>query len=92
MRLKLLSKNGNTVKILVEEETHTLLNLITKESSSNPEIEFIGYHVPHPLEEKAELSIKTKGRDPLKVLSEEIENIKKKLNEFQRLFKEAASK
>ena len=70
-------KNGSSVKIEVEavkdgsgdtcctfvihDEDHTLGNSLRYVISKNPEVEFCGYCIPHPAENKINLRIQTKG-------------------------------
>jgi len=51
------------ITIEVENETHTLGNLIQSYLSLHPDVEFCAYRNPHPLIEKIEFKIQTKDND-----------------------------
>ncbi len=89
MNVEILEKTSSKLKIRVKGETHTLLNLIVKEGEENPDIEFIGYYVPHPLKDEAELTIKTRGKEPMETLREELEKTSKKFEELRKKLREA---
>jgi len=49
MKVNVLKRTGNELKIEVEGEGHSLLNLLQKTLLEDDSIEMAGYHVPHPL-------------------------------------------
>ena len=77
--------------IVVENETHTLGNLIQSYLSLHPDINFCAYRNPHPLIEKIEFKIQTKDnelgtlnralKDTINVLIDTINNFNKVNND-----------
>ena len=49
MKVKVLKKSGNELKIEIEGSSHGLCNLLTKRLLEDKTVEFAGYDVPHPL-------------------------------------------
>jgi len=90
LKVKILEKTDNTLKVEVEETGHTLCNLLQKELLQNENVEMAGYTMPHPLTPKAIILIKTKGKTkPEKVLEETVKKIRNQNKEFQKVLKKA---
>ena len=53
------SDEGTGGTFMFEGETHTLGNALRQTINSNPQVEFCGYAVPHPAEQKMTLRIQT---------------------------------
>ena len=49
MKVKVLSKSENELKIEIEGGTHGICNLLQKRLLEDKTVEFAGYDVPHPL-------------------------------------------
>jgi len=60
MKVEVLKNTANELKIQVEGEGHSLLNLLQKTILENDAIEMAGYDVPHPLIDRAILYVHTK--------------------------------
>jgi DNA-directed RNA polymerase subunit L len=52
--------------ISINDEDHTLGNLVTKGMQQHPDIEFAGYHLPHPLSKKVIIDYKLKKNVKIK--------------------------
>lgn len=52
-------RTGGT--FMIEGETHTLGNALRETINPNPNVQFCGYAVPHPAEQKMTLRIQTKS-------------------------------
>jgi DNA-directed RNA polymerase subunit L len=91
MRVKVLKKTENELKIEVEGAGHSLLNLLQKTLLENDAIELAGYHVPHPLVDKGILYINTKEhQNPevvVRVATKKVHSLSKK---FQKSFQKAS--
>ena len=59
--------------IIVNNEDHTLGNLITRGLQTHDKISFAGYNLPHPLANKVHFHYKLKSGNIVKVLEEVIE-------------------
>lgn len=90
--IKITKKSDRELLLEIRGEDHTLGNLIAKEALKHTDIEYAAYRIPHPLQDKLEIYIVVKkGRDPKKVLIEVCEQIKKYLQEFNKLVEEKIS-
>ena len=71
MKVKVLKNTANELKIEVEGEGHSLLNLLQKTLLEDDSIEMAGYHVPHPLFDRGILYVHTKEQqNPRDVVKE----------------------
>ncbi|MBS7616437.1 DNA-directed RNA polymerase subunit L [Candidatus Bathyarchaeota archaeon] len=62
MKVNVLKRNGNELKIEVEGAGHTLCNLLQKRLLEDENVELAGYDVPHPLASNPIIYVRTKGR------------------------------
>ncbi len=85
MEIRVLRHTKDELVLEIMGEDDTLGNLISKEAMKHPKVLYSTYRIPHPLQDKLEITIKLKeGVDPGEVLVEVVENIRKILNEFRR--------
>ena len=61
MKIKVLKKSGNELKIEIEGGTHGLCNLLQKRLLEDKSVDFAGYDVPHPLASSPLIYIRMKG-------------------------------
>jgi DNA-directed RNA polymerase subunit L len=77
MKVKVLKKADNELKIEVEGSSHGLCNLIQKRLLEDKRVEFAGYDVPHPLASSPVIYLRMKGRTkPEDALIDAVEKIK----------------
>ncbi|UCC33605.1 MAG: DNA-directed RNA polymerase subunit L [Candidatus Bathyarchaeota archaeon] len=62
MKIKLLRKKSNELRIEIAGEGHTFCNMLQKALLEDETVEMAGYTVPHPLMTKAIVYVHTKGR------------------------------
>ena len=63
-KMKLLpgsSEDGTAASFQIVDEDHTLGNALRYIIMKNPEVEFCGYSIPHPSENKLNIRIQTYG-------------------------------
>ena len=90
MKVNILEKTSNTLKIEVEETGHTICNLLQKELLQDENVEMAGYMMPHPLTPKAIVFIKTKEKaKPEKILEAAVKKIQNRNKEFRKILKKA---
>ena len=90
MKVKVLERTSNELKIEVEGEGHTLCNVLQKTLLEDDTIEIAGYDVPHPLFDSAIVYARTKGRrKPETAVKEAAEKILSLSKEFRKSFKKA---
>ena len=61
MKIKILKKEGNELKIEIEGGTHGLCNLLQKRLLEDKTVDFAGYDVPHPLASNPIIYVRMKG-------------------------------
>ena len=61
MKVKILTKSDNELKIEIEGGTHGICNLLAKRLLEDKTVEFAGYDVPHPLASSPIIYVRMKG-------------------------------
>jgi DNA-directed RNA polymerase subunit L len=61
LKIKVLSKSKNELKIELEGTDHTLCNLLQKNLLEDKNVDLAGYDIPHPLASNAVIYVRTKG-------------------------------
>jgi len=87
MELNILAKEKNLLKIEIKGEGHTLCNAIRKELWNDDDVEISGYSVEYSLENSPILVIKTKSKDPKKVLEGAVKGLMAQNKQMLGLFK-----
>ena len=91
MKVKVLKSTDNELKIEVEGEGHSLLNLLQKTILEGEGIEMAGYHVPHPLFDRGILYVHTKEKlNPQSVIEDAAKKVLDINKDFQKSFKKAS--
>jgi DNA-directed RNA polymerase subunit L len=90
MKVKMLKKTPNELKIEVEGIGHTLCNLLQKRILEDENVELAGYNIPHPLASNPIIYIRTKGKvKPEEALRKAVERARKMTKEFSKELKKA---
>lgn len=82
MKVKILKRTSNELKIEVEGIGHTICNLLQKRLLEDENVALAGYDVPHPLISNPVIYVRTKGD-----LSPE-EALRKTVNKTRKINKE----
>ena len=83
MKVNLLKKTSNELKIEVEGAGHTLCNVVQKKLLEDENVDMAGYDIPHPMVSKAVIFVRTKGKiKPEQVLKDAIEKARNMNKEF----------
>jgi len=61
MKVNVLKKSSNELKIEVEGGGHTICNLLQKKLLEEAHVDMAGYDVPHPLASNPVIYVRTKG-------------------------------
>jgi DNA-directed RNA polymerase subunit L len=61
MKVKVLKRQDNELKIEIEGSSHGLCNLLAKRLLEDSRVDFAGYDLPHPLAASPVIYIKMKG-------------------------------
>ena len=62
MKINVVTKSGNELKLEIVGGTHGLCNLLTKRLLEDKSVDFAGYDVPHPLASSPNIYIRMKGK------------------------------
>jgi DNA-directed RNA polymerase subunit L len=62
MKVNVLKKTSNELKIEVEGAGHTVCNLLQKELLEDASVDLAGYDIPHPLASNPIIYVRTKGK------------------------------
>jgi DNA-directed RNA polymerase subunit L len=90
MKIKILKRTSNELKIEVEGEGHTFCNVLQKALLEDDTIEMAGYDIPHPLVDNPIIYVHTKGnRKPEAAIREAAKKIRSRNKEFRKSFKKA---
>jgi len=90
MKMKVLKKTSNELKIEIEGEGHTFCNVLQKVLLEDDTVETAGYDIPHPLVSNPIVYLRTKGRrKPETVLRDAAEKIRERSSDFRVTFEKA---
>jgi DNA-directed RNA polymerase subunit L len=83
MKIKVLKKSGNELKIEIEGGTHGLCNLLQKRLLEDKTVDFAGYDVPHPLVSNPIIYVRMNGNaKPEDALIRAVEKVRAANNTF----------
>lgn len=90
MKVNVLNKTKNELKIELEEAGHTLCNILQKKLLEDENVELAGYDVPHPLASNSIIYVRTKGSvKPEDALLRAVKKILEVSEEFSKELKKA---
>lgn len=93
LKVKILKKTGNELRIEIDGESHTFCNLLQNTLLEDRGVEVAGYDLPHPLTQRSILYIKAKKEaNPSKALERALKRINERTDEFILKLKEATGK
>lgn len=87
MKIELITQGKDEIEFFIEGERHTIPNLLKEKLGEDETVDFCGYRLDHPLDEKARFVVK--GKSPKKSLENAIKNAKNELNELKKAFEKA---
>ncbi len=90
MKVNILKKTKNEMKIEIEGEGHTFCNLLQHALLEDKSVEMAGYDILHPLVAKPVLHLRTRAdRSPERALLKALDRIDQVTNEFHKEFERA---
>jgi len=94
MKVKMLKKTSNELKIEVEGIGHTLCNLLQKKLLEDENVDLAGYDVQHPLaSSNSIIYVRTKGKvKPEEALRKAVEEVREINKEFGKELQKALKK
>jgi DNA-directed RNA polymerase subunit L len=85
MKVKVLKKTKNELKIEVEGIGHTIGNILQRKLAEDEHVDLAGYNVPHPLASSSVIYVRTKGSvEPKDALLEAVEKVRDMNKEFSK--------
>ena len=83
VKINVLKKSDNELKIEIEGGTHGICNLIQKKLLEDKTVDFAGYDVPHPLASNPVIYVRMKGKaKPEEALIRAIEKVQEANESF----------
>lgn len=93
MKVKILQRSENELKLEVEGMGHSLCNLLQSKLLEEKNVDLAGYDIPHPIASNPIIFLRTKkGVKPEKVLRKAIKEAVKKNKEFREELKKTLKK
>ena len=82
-------KIDNTCLFIINDEDYTFGNAVKMMLLRNPNVRFVAYRKPHPLENKIEIKIQTnKETTPYKAFKEALNNLNEDIDDCMKQFEE----
>ncbi len=89
MEIEVKKVSEKEIVVIVRGEGHTLGNLLAKQAMMHPHVVFASYRIPHPLQDRMEISIAVDENYSVdKALKEIVDAIKTTLEEFKKKLEE----
>lgn len=85
MKVNVLKKTSNELKIEIEGAGHTVCNLLQKKILEEKNVDMAGYDIPHPMTPTALIYVRMKGSaKPEQILRNALENARDMNKEFSK--------
>jgi len=83
MKVNVITRTPNELKIEIEGAGHTICNLLQKKLLEEENVDLAGYDIPHPLASSPVIYVRTKGKvKPELILKNAIEKTREMNKEF----------
>jgi len=93
MKVRVLKRTANELRIEVEGVGHTLCNLLQKRLLEDEKVDLAGYDIPHPLASNPLIYVRTKRYvEPEEALLRAVEKTREMNKEFGRVLEKALRK
>ena len=93
MKVRVLKRTANELRIEVEGVGHTLCNLLQKRLLEDEKVDLAGYDIPHPLASNPLIYVRTKRDvEPEEALLRAVEKTREMNKEFSRELEKALRK
>jgi DNA-directed RNA polymerase subunit L len=90
MKVKIIKKTRNELKIEVEGAGHTIGNLLQKNLLEEEGVDLAGYDIPHPMASSPFIYVRTTGKaKPEQILKNAIDKARETNKEFGKEFNKA---
>ncbi|MDH5481381.1 MAG: DNA-directed RNA polymerase subunit L [Candidatus Bathyarchaeota archaeon] len=93
MKIRVLKRSSDELKIEIEGTGHTLCNLVQKKLLEDENVDLAGYNIPHPLASTSIIYVRTKGDvKPEVSLQGAVKKARKMNKEFGKEFQKTLKK
>jgi len=93
MKVTVLKKTSDELKIEIEGGGHTICNMLQKRILEEENVDLAGYDIPHPMASNPTIYIRTTGNvKPEQVLKNALEKAREANKEFGKEFEKALKK
>jgi DNA-directed RNA polymerase subunit L len=93
MKVRVVNRTSNELKLEVEGVGHTLCNLLQKRILEEENVDLAGYDIPHPMSSSAIIYVRTKGRvKPEDILKRAVTRARGLNAEFNKEFERSLKK
>jgi DNA-directed RNA polymerase subunit L len=90
MKVKILKKAPNELKLEIEGVGHTFCNLLQKRLLEDETVDLAGYDIPHPLASNSIVYVRTKGAvKPEEILRKVVKRTREMNKEFSKELRKA---
>ena len=79
MNLNIDNSEKNFLELSFDGDAHTILNLLKRKLLDNKDVTFVGYNKPHPLMKDSKFILRTKSKNPKKLIKEAINDLVKEI-------------
>jgi DNA-directed RNA polymerase subunit L len=62
LKVRVLKKSGNELRIEIDGSSHGFCNLLQKKLLEDPTVDMAGYDIPHPLASNPVIYVRMKGK------------------------------
>ncbi len=86
MKVELVKKEDNYVELVLTGEDHSVPNALCDIIMQDDDVEFASYVIDHPTVGEPKLMVRTKKKDPLKLISVAAKKLSKEASEIEKAF------
>ena len=83
LKINIVKYDRNYLEAIIQGETHTLFAPLVEYLLKHPNVEYAMYDVDHPLTNVVKFRIKTRGKNPIDVIKEVVNQIQEILDEWE---------
>jgi DNA-directed RNA polymerase subunit L len=87
VEIEVIKEEKNLFEFRIKGERHTLPNLLKSKLLDNKEVEFVAYKLDHPSDPDSLFVLRTKTKNPRKVLVDALKDVEKDLDGFLKAVK-----
>jgi DNA-directed RNA polymerase subunit L len=93
LKVKVLKRTSNELRLEVEGVGHTLCNLLQKRIMEEAEVDMAGYDIPHPMSSSVIIYVRAKGKTkPEAILKQAADRARELNKEFGKELEHALKK